>query len=55
MVKLLDHAIPTAPEEYETDAFSIILRDLEMALTKVDFPRKVTVEDDLNGVSWFMG
>jgi hypothetical protein len=55
MVKLLDHTIPMAPEEYETDTFSIILRDLEMSLTKMDFPRKVTGEDDLNGVSWFLG
>jgi hypothetical protein len=36
------------------DTFVRILRDLEMALTKIDFPAVVSGEDDTNGVAWFM-
>ena len=41
MAKLLDHAMPMAPEDYDADTFVRILRDLEMALTKTDFPEVV--------------
>jgi hypothetical protein len=54
MAKLLDHAMPMAPDQYDPDAFVRILRDLEMALTKMDFPSVVSGEDDTNGVTWFM-
>jgi|TARA_R100000995_G_C3464208_1_gene114785 hypothetical protein len=54
MVKLLDHAMPMAPDSYDTDTFVRILRDLEMALTKMDFPSVVSGEDDDNGKTWFM-
>ena len=43
-----------APDLYDPDAFVRILRDLEMALTKMDFPSVVSGEDDTNGVTWFM-
>jgi|TARA_R110000824_G_scaffold31270_1_gene101914 hypothetical protein len=54
MAKLLDHSMPMAPDQYDTDTFVRILRDLEMALTKIDFPAVVSGEDDTNGVAWFM-
>lgn len=54
MAKLLDHSMPTPPQEYDADVFIRILRDLEMALTKMDFPAVVSGEDDDNGKSWFM-
>ena len=46
--------MPTPPQEYDADVFIRILRDLEMALTKMDFPAVVSGEDDDNGKSWFM-
>ena len=54
MAKLLDHAMPMAPEDYDADTFVRILRDLEIALTKTDFPEVVSGKDDTNGVSGFM-
>jgi hypothetical protein len=54
MAKLLDHSMPMAPDQYDADTFVRILRDLEMALTKIDFPAVVSGEDDDNGKSWFM-
>jgi len=54
MVKLLDHSMPIAPDEYDADTFVRILSDLEMALTKIDFPAVVSGEDDDNGKNWFM-
>ena len=55
MVKLLDHSMPIAPDEYDADTFVRILRDLEMALTKMDFPAVVSGEDDDNRKNWFLG
>ena len=54
MARLLDHAMPMSPEEYDADIFTRILRDLEMALTKTDLPAVVSGKDDTNGISWFM-
>tara|TARA_R110000787_G_scaffold199385_1_gene310472 strand:- start:141 stop:308 length:168 start_codon:yes stop_codon:yes gene_type:complete len=54
MVSLLDHSMPMAPDEYDPDTFVRILRDLEMALTKIDFPAVVSGQDDTNGMNWFM-
>ena len=55
MVKLLDHSMPIAPDEYDADTFVRILRDLEMALTKMNFHAVVSGEDDDNGKNWFLG
>ena len=38
MAQLLDHSFPNAPEVYDVETFQRILRDIEMALTKIDFP-----------------
>ena len=46
--------MPMAPDQYDADTFVRILRDLEMALTKIDFPAVVSGEDDDNGKNWFM-
>jgi|TARA_R100001594_G_scaffold136176_1_gene178366 hypothetical protein len=54
MVQLLDHTMPLAPEEYDPIIFMRILRDLEMALTKIDFPATVSGQDETNGIAWFM-
>ena len=54
MASLLDHSMPMAPDEYDPDTSVRILRDLEMALTKIDFPSVVSGEDDTNGLNWFM-
>jgi hypothetical protein len=54
MARLLDHAMPMAPDQYDADIFTRILRDLEMALTKTDLPAVVSGKDDTNGINWFM-
>jgi len=53
MSSLLDHAFPLVPATYDQDTFSRIMRDLEMALTKIDFPAVVSGEDETKGYSWF--
>jgi len=54
MVSLLDHSMPMVPDEYDPDTFVRILRDLEMALTKIEFPAVVSGQDDTHGITWFM-
>tara|TARA_Y100001951_G_C11204771_1_gene219278 strand:- start:556 stop:774 length:219 start_codon:yes stop_codon:yes gene_type:complete len=54
MASLLDHNFPMVPEEYDPGTFARIMRDLEMALTKFDFPAVMSGEDDTKGLSWFM-
>ena len=54
MPKLLDQAMPLAPDEYDPDTFVLILRDLERALTKIDFPDVISGEDDDNGKGGFL-
>jgi len=54
VASLLDHAFPIVPEEYDFNTFASIMRDLEMALTKFDFPAVMSGEDDTKGFSWFM-
>jgi len=54
MASLLDHNFPMVPEEYDPDIFARIMRDLEIALTKFDFPAVMSGEDDTKSFSWFM-
>ena len=54
MAKLLDHSFPDSPEEYDPDIFQRILRDIEMALSKLEFPSQVEGKDESNALSWFM-
>jgi hypothetical protein len=53
MASLLDHNFPMVPATYDQDTFARIMRDLEMALTKIDFPAVVSGEDETKGYSWF--
>jgi hypothetical protein len=55
MASLLDHNFPLVPATYDQDTFSRIMRDLEMALTKFDFPAVITGEDETNAKNWFLG
>ena len=54
MASLLDNSMPLAPDQYEPEIFVRILKDIEMALTKIEFPAVVSGEDDTNGMNWFM-
>jgi|TARA_R110002020_G_scaffold129410_4_gene289759 hypothetical protein len=54
MASLLDHNLPSIPEEYDFEVFVRILRDLELALTKIDFPAVVSGVDETTALSWFM-
>jgi|TARA_R100000808_G_C2127977_1_gene137811 hypothetical protein len=54
MAKLLDHAMPMVPDEYDPDVFVRIMRDLEMALTKTEIPAVISGQDDTRAISWFM-
>ena len=54
MALLLNHSLPNVPDEYDPDDFTRIMRDIEIALTKLDFPVRVSGKDDTNGIAWFM-
>ena len=54
MAKILDNSFPIVQEQYDADVFVRIMRDLEMALTKIEFPAVVSGEDDTKGINWFM-
>ena len=51
MGSLLDHSFPDAPVEYESATYQRILRDIEMALTKKDFPVEVEGKDGSRSLS----
>lgn len=53
MAKLLDHSFPDAPPEYDSEAMQRLLRDIEMALTKVEFPTQVEGKDENQVLTWF--
>ena len=53
MASLLDHNFPEVPTVYDPDVFARIMRDLEMALTKIEFPEVLSGQDDLNALAWF--
>lgn len=55
MGKLLDHSFPDAPKEYDPDTMQRILRDTEIALTKMDFPTKIEGKDENEALTWFFG
>ena len=54
MASLLAHNFPEVPEPYDAEVFARIMRDLEMALTKVEFPEVVSGQDDTNAITWFI-
>mgnify|MGYP003111900306 FL=1 len=53
MGSLLDHSFPDAPIEYDSATYQRILRDIEMALTKKDFPVEIEGKDASKALSWF--
>ena len=55
MAKILEQSLPTAPLEYDAGIYQRVLSDLEMSLTKINFPAVVSGEDDANALAWFLG
>ena len=53
MAKLLEQSFADAPDEYDVITFQRILRDIEVALTKKEFPQEVESLDGARSVSWF--
>jgi|TARA_R110000823_G_scaffold272527_2_gene391813 hypothetical protein len=53
MGSLLDHSFPDAPNAYDQALFQRILRDIEMALTKKEFPVEIEGKDNSRALSWF--
>lgn len=54
MAKLLDHSFPDASIEYDANVLQRILRDIEMALTRIEFPSEVEGKDENKALTWFM-
>ena len=54
MVKLLDHSFPDATTDYDAETLQRILRDIEMALTKMEFPTEIEGKDENKALTWFM-
>tara|TARA_R110001592_G_scaffold161253_2_gene393848 strand:+ start:285 stop:452 length:168 start_codon:yes stop_codon:yes gene_type:complete len=54
VASLLNYNFPEVPETYDADVFARIMRDLEIALTKIDFPEVVSGQDDTNAITWFI-
>tara|TARA_R100000808_G_scaffold15950_2_gene36381 strand:- start:3426 stop:3593 length:168 start_codon:yes stop_codon:yes gene_type:complete len=55
MARLLDHSFPDAPIEYNVEATQRVYRDIEMALTKIEFPTRVEGIDENQAITWFFG
>jgi hypothetical protein len=55
MAKLLDHSLPDATIEYNAEATQRFLRDIEIALTKMEFPTRVQGIDESQAITWFFG
>jgi len=53
VAKLLDHSFPDAPLEYNADTFQRVLRDIEMSLTKMEFPAQIEGKDENRALTWF--
>lgn len=54
MPLLLEQTLPLVPSQYDAETFGRLVREIEMALTKVEFPAVVSGEDSAQGFSWFM-
>ena len=54
MARLLDHSFPDAPTEYDLETWQRVLRDIEMALTKTEFPSEVEGKDENRALTWFV-
>ena len=54
MARLLDHNLPLAPDQYDPETFQLILRDLEVALTKTELPEVIEGRDNARSMAWFL-
>jgi hypothetical protein len=54
-MRLLDHSFPDATTEYDPESTQRFLRDMEMALTKIEFPTIVEGRDENQAITWFFG
>ncbi len=54
MAKILQSALPLAPDVYDREAIQRILTDLQMSLDNVMLPAEISGEDDVFGTSWFL-
>ena len=55
MAKLLDHSFADATLEYDPDATQRVYRDIEMALTRMEFPQRIEGKDENQAITWFFG
>jgi hypothetical protein len=55
MARLLDHSFPDASTEYDQEATQRFHRDIEMALTKIEFPTIIEGKDENKAITWFFG
>tara|TARA_R100000315_G_C5157666_1_gene90594 strand:+ start:112 stop:279 length:168 start_codon:yes stop_codon:yes gene_type:complete len=55
MSKLLQTTFQTPPQEYDATVFQGILKDIEDALTRKDFPEQVEGKEESSALNWFMG
>jgi|TARA_R100001530_G_scaffold13349_1_gene12353 hypothetical protein len=55
MAKLLDHSFPDVTNEYDPNMLQRFLRDIEMALTKMEFPTIIAGQDEERALTWFFG
>tara|TARA_R110002020_G_scaffold518_4_gene2584 strand:+ start:3653 stop:3820 length:168 start_codon:yes stop_codon:yes gene_type:complete len=54
MARLLEQSFADAPDDYDAITFQRILRDIEMALSKKDFPQEIESLDGSRAITWFM-
>lgn len=53
MAKLLDHSFPDAPIEYDPNTWQRVLRDIEISLSKMEFPARIEGKDENEALTWF--
>jgi hypothetical protein len=54
MARLLDHSFPDAPGEYSQNTWQRILRDIEISLSKMEFPSEIEGKDENRALTWFI-
>jgi hypothetical protein len=54
MARLLEHSFPDAPVQYDQNTWRRILRDIEMSLSKLEFPSQIEGKDENKALTWFI-
>jgi hypothetical protein len=54
VARLLDHSFPDAPKEYNAETWQRVLRDIEISLSKIEFPSEVEGKDENRALTWFI-